>query len=160
MFNTTISGNQKGGLYLESEVGLTVYDSYIVRNRSNLNGGGVYNRESSLTLINTLVSQNRAARHGGGIYIYNDPNGNWPEPHMELIGVTVTQNYADTLRNNAGNGGGIYNQDWDMLTLQNTILMDNYDLSPTERHPNCSGGLTSLGGNTFGDLTGCTVIEE
>lgn len=152
--DTTISGNRKGGLYVDIDVQLDVSNSSIIGNRSSLDGGGVVN-QGDLTLVNTVISQNRAGQHGGGIY--STPG--YPS-HLELIGVTVTQNYADTLRNNAGNGGGIYNQDWVALTLLNTILTDNYDLSPAERHPNCSGGLTSLGGNTFGDLTGCTVMEE
>jgi hypothetical protein len=158
--NTSITGNQKGGLYVDREVQFTVYNSSIIRNRSNLNGGGVVNH-GHLTLVNTVVSQNQAAQHGGGIY--SAPAPGWQPPHdysLQLTGVTVTHNHADILRNNTGNGGGIYNPDGSALTLLDTILMDNYDLSPTERHPNCSGGLTSLGGNTFGDLTGCTVIEE
>jgi hypothetical protein len=122
-------GAFRGGGILNQGI-LTLIDSAVVDSRANF-GGGIFNAEQArLTLSGTAVARNKAGRFadvgslGGGIH--NRPSGR----------VTIANGSAIS-KNEADNGGGIYNIG--QLTISDSAISDNesdFD----------GGGLTNDGG--------------
>jgi hypothetical protein len=121
---------------------LTLTNSTVARNMAGgflSSGGGIVN-SGTLTLTNTTVVDNEnIGGPGGGIV-----NGGT----LTLINSTVAYNSAPV-------GGGLSGS----ATLQNTILALNTDTG-LDDSPDCSGVVTSLGNNLFGDLSGCTIALQ
>ena len=108
---TATAGQSGGGIAAGGA--LTVTGSTIAGNRANGqfdDGAGLsIQNQITATLTNTTVSGNTAVGNGGGVYI--------------LTGTLRTQN-ATIARNQAFNGGGIYNSDG-IAILTNTIVADS-----------------------------------
>lgn len=143
-----------GGITL-NEANLTMNNCSIIGNHGtgSEGGAGIYADDSNLTMINSTISGNVTNNYGGGILAYDDTV-------VTLIHSTITGNLAnqDYDTNDWGGGGGIYN-DGAEVTLWNTIVAGNTDLTNPTVHPKWPeifGTITSLGGNLIGDGTGST----
>ena len=99
-----------GGIYVDSNGGLTLTNSTVSGNFCVNFGGGIYN-SGSLTLINSTISGNRAIREGGGIENIN--NGS-----LTITNTTISGNSVDV------NGGGILNN-FGTLTITNSTISGN-----------------------------------
>jgi len=114
--NTNTSSTQGGGVKLQWGH-LTIKDSLIDNNQGQ-NGGGIYTYQNntSLHIINSTISQNLAKQDGGGIYAQGP---------VRLENVTITQNTADYDDFEGGTGGGIYINDFTVVTAKNSIIHGN-----------------------------------
>ena len=161
-----------GGLYNTGSV-LAIRSS-ITGNRA-VDGGGVYQAGGSFVTANSSFLYNAAYRNGGAIYATTSGAAN-----LQLINVTIVENYAQY--NSAlyeGDGGGLF-LDGDGAYLANTLIAGNVDefstgtetpddvfgtLAASSRHnlvsdPATAGGLTDgVAGNIVGD-GGTGTIEE
>lgn len=152
-----------------------VTDSTISGNSTSVDGGGVSNM-GSLTMVGSTVSGNDAFDYGGGIL-----NGLFSgEAELLLVNSTVSGNSSvffqgggvasfgtavirkTTVTGNAANaffdsGGGLWSNG--SISLQNSIVAGNSaDGSAANGAADCaSGGISSLGFNVFGQLTGCAA---
>jgi RHS repeat-associated protein/CSLREA domain-containing protein len=147
-----ISGNSNssgdgGGIYIIGG-SLTMTNSAIINNSSQYAGGMMVDN-STVTLTNVTVSGNTALESGGGLRIKNGGS-------LSLINVTVSNNTTDSDANGSGDGGGLH-QSVGTLTIKNSIIAGNYDLSSSTVRPDCSGTISSNGNNLVGNNNGCTV---
>jgi hypothetical protein len=112
MKGVTITGGMAdygGGIYI-LEGGLTLINSTISNNISNIDGGGIYNKGGSVILNNTVVYRNIAENFGGGICnVGSGYNG-----FLELRNCTIAFNYGS-------NGHSIYASASDIY-LYNSII--------------------------------------
>ncbi|MBK7870665.1 MAG: hypothetical protein IPJ74_08270 [Saprospiraceae bacterium] len=162
--NSTIANNMAtdgygGGMSVDG-VGAKLFmnGTTLSGNMATTYGGGIavrgFSTESMLT--NMTISGNRANTNGGGLAALTSSN-----IMINLNFVTITENIADDDNNDDGNGGGIYieNSSTNNINIQNSILQGNADKS-TPSSDDCatagSSTITSLGGNVFGDNTGCS----
>ena len=160
-----------GGIILSGNVKAEISKSTISGNFSQGSGGGISVLSSSeLQVDNSTVSGNRAALFGGGLFMYPggryfggayhdfSPNGVPNEVDVTITNSTVVNNVA------ALQGGGIfadagtlasnptdYVTDTDILSLYNTILVNNLANGKFSEHPAISD---SIGG--FVDAQGVT----
>lgn len=116
-------------------------------------------------LTNVTIVGNSAGNSGGGISVSLDQALiNPPKSSATLNNVTIVRNTADDDRNDIGEGGGVSVrvdvQTVNQLRLRNTIISDNFDLSPTPArvNPDCFNVLESLGYNLIHRDTGCTIV--
>ncbi|MGH7783721.1 MAG: choice-of-anchor Q domain-containing protein, partial [Candidatus Binatia bacterium] len=131
---------------------MVVRNSSIVFNTSVFSGsgGGIAN-SGSLEIISSTVAKNVVTTGllgGDGAGIAN---------FSGLVSITNS-----TIRENQvkdGPGGGISNSIGGTVRLQNTIVAGNTSvgLPIFATGPDCSGTITSLGTNLFGDLSDCAV---
>jgi hypothetical protein len=123
---STISGNRAtkigGGVFNKGTAALT-NSSVIMGNKAH-NGGGIHNG-SELSIDGSTISDNTAGRLGGGIY--NDD--------------TVTITNSAITGNKAGYGGGLFINDGDEATIDNSTISGN----------NALGYAHSGGGGIFND---------
>ena len=145
------AADQGGGLL--NSAALTIQRSLIYSNTvtaaAGAFGGGLFlGGGGTLNMTNSTLSTNAATWDGGGLYA--DVSS-----RATLNNVTITKNTADSDANGSGDGGGIANSG--MVTLTNSIIAANLDLSPNPnpKHPDCSGALTSQGYNLLRIDAGC-----
>ncbi len=100
-------------------------------------GGGIYNT-GTLTISNSTISGNRAPNNRSGGGIYNDS------------GTVVVAN-STVSGNRAGNGAAIRNAD-------GTVQLSNTIVANSNLGNNCSGTITSEGGN-LSDDNSCNLTE-
>ncbi|MEJ2600905.1 MAG: Ig-like domain-containing protein, partial [Anaerolineales bacterium] len=131
--NDNHAGGAGGGIWVGNGNSLTVSESSITGQSSDLGAGGIYNL-GTLSLQNTTVSGNQG-QSGGGISTTGPAH---------LLNVTLADNHAyDT-------GGGLSGS---AFNLKNTLLAGN-----TAPHgPDCAPSFTSQGYNLLGDSGGCSV---
>jgi hypothetical protein len=178
VFRSIIADNSSshiiGGILNEASGKVLIEDSTIAHNGAD-GVGGILNR-GALVVRNSSIISNVAAQTGSGGGILNGG-------YLEIINSTIAKNLAaagfggggggianfghasitnSTIRENEAftrnSGGGIFNSG--NLQVQNTIVAGNTFGGPPEsvgRGPDCSGTITSLGNNLFGELTGCNV---
>ncbi len=166
--NSIISNNHStyngGGIYLaNSDDGNALINHCLIdSNFASQDGGGIYLSMlgSPLTIINTTISGNSSQDSGGGIC---HAAGNSP---INLNFVTITNNIADADTNDIGDGGGIDISEKFIsptLSIHNSIVQGNTDQSTANLNDcSISGGIgvySSLGGNVFGENTGCPVTS-
>jgi len=150
--DTIISGNsagvQKGGGILIWGTGASavLQNVTVSGNTADYEGGGMYIESSLYTVIaNSTFSGNRSGRAGGGIRQAGTSE-------VTLSNVTVANNEAGAQLINFA-GGGVYGP----VTIENSVISGNVDLSYGAHSPDCCGDITSGGYNIIGDATGCTV---
>ena len=150
-----------GGGYLEDTTS-SIMNSTFRDNDGGQMGGGLFvgdflSSNSSTTILNSTFSNN-IARGGGGLYVHSGT--------MDLSFVTVTENKADHSDIwLIGDGGGLYKNSSPtaVVRIKNSILGGNSDGSSgfgLPVHPDCSGDIISMGGNIFGNTSGCTGYTE
>ena len=115
--NSTISANSTnlygGGIYNYSSnytASLTIINSIITENSGN-SGGGIYNC-SELTITNSTLTKNSVIESGGGLDNYRG--------HVIISNSTISDNSA---YEEYGSGGGIHNNDY--LTITNSTISGN-----------------------------------
>ncbi len=157
-------GNHGGGLENSGTVAIT--HSVIEGNSVTGSGGGVWNLNGVVSLTQTTV-RNNTAYEGGGINSYGS--------HVEMDGVNIAGNVATgthgggiyhgggtlfidnaTISGNmasatAANGGGIYQNSDDNLTMTNVTLAEN-------TAGNFGGGLYHYG--RYAILTNVTIANN
>ena len=140
------SGNG-GAIFNSAGAGFTAAKS-VLRANSALGEGGGFANAGTAAIQNTTISGNLSNGSGGGIFNTGS---------LSLNNVTVANNTADSDTNEAGNGGGTFNQTGGTINVQNSIVAANHDQSPVEKHLDCSGTLNSLGYNLIQSQAGCTI---
>ena len=116
-------------------------------------GAGIYLHFGTMTAINSTISDNITNNMGGGLL------ATW-KSKATLIHTTISGNLANENYETEpwGGGGGIYSED-STITLQNSIIAGNIDLTDPDEHvkwPDVRGNIISLGGNLIADGTGST----
>ncbi|MFC2030089.1 choice-of-anchor Q domain-containing protein [Chloroflexota bacterium] len=143
-----VSGGTVAGGAISNGAGkLTIESSTLSLNASD-NGGGIYNA-GTLAVTNSTLSGNSASHHGGAI-----ANGGGT---ATLVSTTITDSRADDDESGAGDGGGIH-RTGGAVSLRNTIVAANHDLSPGpgDDHPDLSGLIDGAASNIIGSTAGCT----
>ncbi len=177
LINSRVSNNinsqesDGGGILLDFGQ-LTIVDSLIDNNQAlgsapNFfgSGGGIYSRQfgTKLQIINSTISQNKANYDGGGILAQGE---------TRLENVTITQNSANFNNNGSGTGGGIYMNDFTVITAKNSIIHGNFLPCPTgvpfcipagrncdDAVPDVNIGIQSLGWVMTGNDENCPVTD-
>jgi filamentous hemagglutinin family protein len=153
--DSTISDNTAsangGGVDVNAITGnATITNSTIANNTSLNDGGGIsIGVNSQLNINNSTISGNQAQRHGGGVNSFG---------RVIIANGTITNNTADFTGQGNGNGGGLYRAA-NTITVSNSIIAKNFDLSPTGFiHPDVSGPVIDQGNNLIGNSTGSTGL--
>lgn len=93
--------------------GVTITNGRVTTATSEANGGGIYNK-ATLTINNAIIDGNSAVGDDG----VNGSNGTGG-------GTICGNNGEDGSHGIGGNGGGIYNNDNGILTINNTLISNN-----------------------------------
>ena len=128
--NTAASGPFGGGIFNGGT--LTITNSTISGNSSDLDGGGIFNIDGTLVLQDSSVNVNSALQDGGGIYNLTG--------QVTVNNSTIAGNTAD------GTGGGIYN-------LEGTLLLDGTVVGGNDGGFRAGGIGTRLGETTIQNST-------
>ena len=181
VINSTISGNQAvangdgGGVFNSGN--LTLIQSTIARNSATVGAGGLFNwgmlrvvgstiddnhadtgggmfnvAGQSLILVNSTLSQNYAVTDGGGIYNNGEVN---------IYSTTIVGNWADSERQGAGAGGGVFNSLAGTFNLRNSLVAGN-NLGDAPVWDDCDGTLHAYGTDIVGlqgEPTVCTIDQ-
>jgi hypothetical protein len=148
VFNCTVENNTAqfgGGIYNNGALTVTS-NTYIQNNVAKAGlGGGIYNDGATVTvgvLGNPTFIIDNSANRGGGID--NDHGG------------TLTVTGSDFSGNQAKRGGGLINTGTSMVTISDSLLLDD-GASGTTSNGSGGGGFYSSG---TGSMTGCTVMRD
>ena len=151
------SGNSDGGgaIYNSTNGELTLTNCIVRGNKAGENtvGGGIRN-ENQLTLINTVVTNNTAEGHGGGIY--EGAGNSSGTDFLRITNSTISNNVANTIRDNSGAGGGIYDEGG-VVTIIGSTIHGNQVLitaTPVDSTVADGGGIFSEGKLT---IDRCTI---
>lgn len=161
--NSTAEGGEGGGIWARLAVreteppSMAIRRSAIVGNSSGTGGGGgLYLGtigemcdSGVLSLVNVTIAGNVTAGSGGGIDV-------GACDRLDLSFVTIAGNEASV------SGGGIHAGPGLSVApkrLRGVILADN-SVGTAGSGPNCSGPISSSGGNVLGDMTGCTLTPH
>jgi CSLREA domain-containing protein len=149
--NTTVATNEAsgagGGIYNAASGTMTISLSTMADNAAGGNGGGLINAGGSATMVNSTISGNRSDGDGGGLF---------SSGATSVSSVTITQNTADHDYTGTGDGGGVH-VSAGSLTIGNSILAENRDISLSIQHHDCSGALNSQGHNLLQETAGCSI---
>lgn len=161
LINSTLTGNVTtgggGGLAILGENVFASLTGSTISNNAAKRGGGIGVGlildfdQSLLTMTNSTISGNSSTQSGGGLYVDNNSE-------VYLANVTIANNTAGSAGPSLVNGlgGGIFNQRDAPITIKNSILADNRQLSLNPQ-TDCSGSLISQGYNLIESHTGCTI---
>jgi hypothetical protein len=176
MTNLTITknggtvANNGGGVYNSGQ--LTLSNSTVTANKSNMAGGGIYNA-GVLTLNHSTISGNTATNKGGGIA--NGSSGSLTLNNSTVSGNTtptggggihnagvIALNNTTLAFNTAGSGAGILNANTSgAVNVRNTIIARNTVGGAVD---DCLGSLFSLGYNLIQEnvstAAGCTLTND
>ncbi|WP_026284498.1 membrane protein [Salinispora arenicola] len=167
--HSTISGNQSnqgGGMFAEDGVTSTVLDTRITRNTASVSGGGIILGDGQLAMRRSILAANTAGSgDGGGLHvddgsvtvtdsiikantaIASNGGGFFNDGEMTLFNTKVTGNTANQ-------GGGLYNDSFDVLVLFHTAVVDNLAITD-------GGGIFNDGGTVeLNTATGTTVVKN
>src|SRR5579859_1726464 len=154
LIQSTISGNSatagSGGGVFNSGT-LLAERSTIDDNHAD-SGGGIYSFMNSLTLVNSTLSSNYAVTDGGGINNTGQAN---------LYSTTIVGNWADSERQGAGAGGGVFNTLAGTFNLRNSLVAGN-NLGDAPVWDECDGTLDAYGTDIIGlqgESAGCTPAQ-
>lgn len=163
VFDQNMAMDDSGGLHVSTSSGTADISGTTFSSNTAADNGGAISHESGsssfLTLTNSTISGNRANDSGGGIALDSFDHT------LTLNHVTVTLNIADDDGDGTGQGGGlaIIDRDQSVLNIRNSIIQGNDDETPAQTDADDCGNtgtlgtFVSLGGNVFGDGTGCPV---
>lgn len=149
VFQSSISGNTSGrggGIFNNFGV-INIINSTISGNLS-FDGGGLYTAGTS-NIENSTISGNIANEFGGGIYVVDS------SANTVIVNSTITNNIADSEKDDYGNGGGIAGS----VILRNSIVAGNIDLSTGSNaviNPDIFGNVIGNNNNLIGDLRGAS----
>lgn len=142
-----------GGIY---NTDLLRLKTSTISNNHAKNGSGLYLQSGAASATNSTISSNTASESGGGIYL-----GAKDSSILNLNSVTIAHNTVDNDANGSGDGGGLFAL-IGSVNMQNTLIGDNHDRSPTTRHHDCLAlrPLNSLGYNLIEHINGCNLTED
>jgi hypothetical protein len=148
---------------------LALNHSVIVSNTALSNGAGIFNFQLGNSGVMTITNSTISGNVGGGIGNYsakansiinstivNNIAGNYPQfgSGGGIYNFDVLYLYNTTVAFNTGIvGGGIYNDNFDTVSIQNSIVANNYASSSGS---DCRGTITTTGYNMIGTTSGCT----
>jgi CSLREA domain-containing protein/uncharacterized repeat protein (TIGR02543 family) len=134
---------------------LTLTDSTVVDNRADGIGGAI-STAGNATISNSTIAHNTSTELG--------PGGAAASGTLTLDHSTVSGNVGDADgRTGLGNlpvggvaafGGGA------SITTHNSIIAGNSENAPDVDRPDCSGTVSSTGGNVIGSTAGCTFTAQ
>jgi CSLREA domain-containing protein len=115
-------------------------------------GGGIAAVNGSLAIVNSTISGN-ISNFGGGLSVLS-----YDGLDVSLRNVTITNNTATS--SDPRNAGGLYSYNAVGLDIGNTIVAGNSGAGSSNNEIICyfCGGITSVGGNLFGDSPGDSNI--
>ncbi len=144
----TGGGTNSSGAGILNQGALALTNSTVTDNRTKNLGGGIYADGVSTALTNVTISGNRSDIDSAGL----DVNlGN-----VTLQNVTVTGNIADADDDSLSSQvGGVF-RSAGTVTLRNTIVAGNVELSLGPHPSDCGGTVTSGSYNLIGTTAGCT----
>ena len=102
------AGATGGGIFSGVVATLTCSDAAILDNEAGQDGGGIFNNGGHVTLTHTPVRGNEAGGLGGGVFQVGQ--GRFEPASLTLEGTAISENDAD-------DGGGIFNTDDGIVTL-------------------------------------------
>ncbi|MCP4425842.1 MAG: hypothetical protein GY803_15220 [Chloroflexi bacterium] len=105
-----------GGIRIEDSHGWLEYVRIVENEASSSYGGGIANLDSEVYLSYSEVISNSAETYGGGIY---NAGG------TAVYTSTISGNRAVHLMNAHGYGGGVANQDFGIVIIQNSTVNNN-----------------------------------
>ena len=137
---------QGGGIYVEGSN--PRLDNLIIKNNRSTNFGGGMHIVSSPTIENIIIKNNQADELGGGLYI--------------ATGSSPIINNLQIIGNSAVHGGGIFMSENEQVTINNTLIAENYQLSENIDNPILTydgyGAIEINGSNIL--LDGCTIANN
>ena len=170
------TGSITDGTPIEYTVRFELNGAAVYKNTATENGGGIYFIAESYSnadkqaevdkftkeiLINAgegtnaAVYKNTAGNNGGGIYMESSKNTT-----LEVTGGYISSNVADSDKNNAGNGGGIYmtGKNATCKVAGGTIGGEGKDSedTPLANTAICGGGIAIAGGAKI-EMDGGTI---
>jgi len=164
---STIAGNtgyNGGGILSAQNTTTLVVASTISGNTAVTNaGGGLEENGGTANLVNSTLSGNSAAVNGGGI------SNDCPCASLvNLYNVTISNNQADADSNGSGDGGGVFNGNNGINTvqLQDSLIAGNWATQLffhniyILRANDCNGPLTSLDYDLIGTTSDCTFTKS
>jgi len=167
VYSTTIANNTAfngGGVWAEG-AGSTILlqGTTVSGNSASPNAGGGLAQEGGTTnLVNSTFSGNQADVDGGGIW-----NSCPCASVVNLYNVTVTDNQADANLDGSGTGGGVFNNNNGINTVQplDSLIADNWATAllihvHIRRANDCHGPVTSLDFNLIGTTSDCTFTQS
>ncbi len=124
-------------------------------NEAFRDGGAIYYALGDVNIVNSTFSNNYAKRFGGAIYVSGGSNSgagfNWFQS-IRLSNVTIAYNRASAVSNDQfithPAGGGIFLNNLGTITMNNTLLSDNYG---DDCYVGSGGALISQGTNLDSD---------
>jgi hypothetical protein len=151
--NSTIAHNSSigaGGI-ANFDGSLVIRNTAILLNTTDIvqTGGGIFNVRGNVDIFNSTIAQNQGSRVIGGGGIYNSAGT------VSITNSTIRENHALSDFRAAGlvNDGGL-------LRIQNSVIAGNILDRGGTVSPDCSGAITSLGNNVFGDLGNCDITLQ
>jgi hypothetical protein len=139
------SASSGGGVHAGGPV--QIDRSVITGNKANFNAGGI-ELIATVSVTNSTIAGNEAGI-GGGIVAVGGGGS------LSLINSTVVRNSATNAAAATPSGGGVFQSDPAVVTLQDSIVALNTDAG-TMPGPDCRGSITSLGHSLLGSNQNCT----
>ena len=119
-----------GGVYINSQGGLAVTRSSIDANFASGDGGGINNQGSPDEIVDSSISKNTAYNQGGGLFettpalVIVSKTHAAPIQGSNISNSTIANNQSD-VGHSGDDGGGIYDDRSDGMTLTNVTLAGN-----------------------------------
>ena len=165
VYNSTIASNtgyNGGGIYADAGSTTLLVATTLSGNTANPDvGGGPAQNGGTTNIVNSTISGNNADVDGGGIW-----NSCPCHSEVNLYNVTVTNNQADADFNGSGTGGGVFNNNNGVSTVQpqDSLIAGNWATAFFKfyilRVNDCHGPLTSLDYNLIGTTSDCTFTAS
>lgn len=124
VIDSEFSGNSStngAGIYVPVASSLSVTRSLVANNVASLNGGGVHFTGLTLVISNSTLSGNSAVDFGGGLFTSN--------ASATVRNSTFSNNTADSNLGGVGGGGGIYKEGTGVITIHNSIVAGNVNVT-------------------------------
>jgi hypothetical protein len=140
LVDSTLAGNHGenggGGIDFNDDSTGTVHGSTITGNLGDTEAGGIDIDDSvDVEIVNSTIAGNTSGRDGSGVNV-------WINSTLRIESSTVA--------GNTGGSAGIFNDGADSVSLVNSIVAGNAGAD-------CSGDITSLGGNVSSDAS-CSLV--
>lgn len=147
IYTSRIENNLTGGILVQPDALLTVYNSSISGNiKADGDGGGIYSLGTAV-LVNSTLSNNSADSMGGAI----SNSGT-----LNLYSVTIAQNTVGISGASFIEGGGIFSSG--TTVLRNSIVANNTVVAGSSH--DCYGTFVSEGYNLIENTTNCTITGD
>jgi len=146
---STLHGNHAafGGGLDQIKGSVDIVQSTISGNSASYDGGGI-SATYPLSITSSTIVFNNADRNGGGI--------SFSQGTANVYNTTIAFNQAAGDNTTGGSGGGIYNANFGVFNIRNTVVAGN-NLSNAPIYDDCTGEIGIYGNNRYGEISGCTA---